>query len=475
MRLRRRPAHASPPAHGLRHWGLRLTCGASCAVLTLSGFGWAVVRQLNEHIERVDAFDGIKQRPRPREGLTFLLAGVDQRDGLSRGELTRLHAGGDACNCTDALMLVHISADRRRASVISLPRDSYVPFPPHDEPGGRRHARHSGKINAAYAHGGPALTVATVERATGIHVNHYLELDFRSFTRVVDALGGVEVCTMTPLRDPYSGLDLPAGTTTVDGAGALKYVRARHVGGFSDFGRIHRQQHFLAQVMAELGSSGLLADPPRLTAAVDSILASVRADKDLAAKDLVALGSAMRNFTLSGSEFVQVPVADDDYRGDPKWGSSVLWNHAKARELFDKIRDDRPLTTPRSRRRAVPVPIDPRGIRVQVVNGSGRPRLGAATDTALNRTGFATSGRPITAEQPSAETVIAYDPRWNRSAHSLSIALPGARLRPVTGRGPVMRVTLGSSFHGVRKVRAATSGLAENPQGALTGEQVLCP
>ncbi|GAB2627427.1 LCP family protein [Streptomyces capparidis] len=474
----RRSARRDPRGgarRGLRLLGLRLAVLLSCAILALSGLGWSVVRHLNDNIQRVDAFDGITVRPEPRRGVTFLLAGVDRREGLTRRERRQLHAGGTACNCTDALMLVHVSADRSRASVVSLPRDSYVDFAPHDEPGGgHRVVRHRGKINAAYAHGGPALTVATVERATGIHVNHYLELDFRSFMRTVDALGGVEVCTMTPLKDDYSGLDLPAGTSTVDGAEALRYVRARHVGGFSDFDRMRRQQHFLAQVLAELGSSGLLANPARLTAVVDSVLDSVRADRGLTSSDLVALGTAMRTFALAGAEFVQVPVADDDYRGDPEWGSSVLWHRDRARQLFERIRADQPLTSRPTRRRAVPVPIDPRGIRVQVANGSGRAGLGGRVDAELRRTGFATSGRPADSK-PHGETVITYDPHWSRSASSLATALPGARLKPVEGRGPVLLVTVGADHRGVRRVKAATAGLAENPHGAVSGEEVLCP
>ncbi|KRV48733.1 LytR family transcriptional regulator [Wenjunlia vitaminophila] len=460
---------------GRPRWGLRLFGVLSAAVLVVSGFGWAAVNHLDEGIERVDAFDGVQRRPQEREGVTFLLAGVDRRDEISRDERRKLHVGGEACNCTDALMLVHISADRSRVSVVSLPRDSYVSFPPHDEPDGTRNARHRGKINAAYSHGGPALTVATVERATGIHINHYLELDFLSFTRTVDALGGVEVCTMTPLKDEYAGLDLPAGTSTVDGSGALRYVRARHVGSLSDFGRMERQQHFFAQVMRKLSSSGVLANPARLTAAVDGILGSVRADRSLTSGDLVELGAAMRHFSLSGSEFVSVPVADEDYRGDPHWGSAVLWDQQRSRELFAKIREDRPLTSGRPGKKTRLVPIDPRSIRVQVINGSGRTGLGARTDGALRRSGFATTGLPRNGERDAQRTLITFDPRWDRSARSLAAALPGAQLRAVRGHGPVLDVTIGHEFQGVRRVKASTTGLAENPRGVRTGDQVLCP
>lgn len=480
-RLPARPAR--PPRPG-RRWGTRVAGAVSAGVLIASGLAWSVVDHVNNGIDRVDAFGGISDRPKDDDGLNFLLVGVDKRDGLTKQDRNRLHAGGSACDCTDTIMVLHISRDRKRASVVSIPRDSYVEFAersvrPSGTPSpsaGASPARRHGKINAAYAIGGPALTVSTVEKATGLRVDHYLEVDFTSFVRTVDAVGGVEVCTMAPLKDSHSGLGLPRGTSTLDGAGALKYVRARHVGGRSDFGRIERQQHFLAQVIRQLQSSGVLTNPARLTKVVDTVLASIRADKDLSSTDLVTLGTAMRHLTPSRSEFVRVPVADADYRGDPVWGSAVLWDKQKAAGLFAKIRDDRPLTTQRRRSKGVKVPIDPRGISVQVYNGTATAGLGAKADAALAKTGFATSGRPADAPRRDlAETVIDYDPRWDRSAKSLATALPGARLVASKGRGPVMKVTLGSGYAGVKKVRAQRSGLAENPDGAVTGDEVLCP
>lgn len=496
------------PAGRGRRWGLLLTGALSSAVLAASGLGWSVVGHVNSEIERVDAFAGISDRPRQKPavhndgGVNFLLVGVDRRDGLTARDRHRLHAGGSSCNCTDTLMLLHISGDRSRASVVSIPRDSYVEFPAHVEPAGMapppdaepvpaspgeapsasddakragQAVRHHGKINSAYAHGGPALTVRTVEQATGLRIDHYLEVNFRSFMKTVDAIGGVEVCSMTSLQDSYSGLDLPRGTSTLDGAGALRYVRARHVGVRSDFGRMERQQHFLVQIIRQLRGSGVLTNPARLTSVVDTVLSSVRADKDLTSADVVTLGTVMRHLTPSGSEFTQVPIADPDWRGDPYWGSAVLWNRKKADRLFDRIRRDQPLAVERPGRKGRKVPIDPRSIRVQVVNASGNTERGMEVDTALARTGFATTGLPWQASGGMRErTVITYDPRWDRSAQSLAVALPGAKLVARPGHGPVMEVTVGSRFRGVVKVRPATSGLTENPD-AVTGDQVLCP
>src|SRR5690606_8262963 len=127
------------------------------------------------------------------------------------------------------------------------PRDSYAELPEHvDRTTGQRHGPHPVKLNAAYAEGGPALTVRTVEKMTNLKIDHYLEVDFTSFMRTVDVIGGVRICTAEPVKDSHTGLDLPAGTHTLSGGQALQYVRSRHVDGASDLGRMKRQQHFLA-------------------------------------------------------------------------------------------------------------------------------------------------------------------------------------------------------------------------------------
>lgn len=208
-------------------------------------------------------------------------------------------------------MLVHLSADRDRASVVSLPRDSFAEVPAHtDAVTGAQRAKHAIKLNAAYAEGGPSLTVRTVEHMTGVHIDHYLEVDFTSFMRSVDAVGGVEICTVRPLRDNYTGLDLPVGKSKLNGGQALQYVRSRHIDGSADLGRMQRQQRFLAALIHKITSSGVLMNPIRFRDVADTMLKSVRADSGFEANDLVDLGQAMRGFTPSSSEFTSVPLGN---------------------------------------------------------------------------------------------------------------------------------------------------------------------
>ncbi|EST36930.1 hypothetical protein N566_15750, partial [Streptomycetaceae bacterium MP113-05] len=139
-------------------------------------------------VPRADVFAASAPRPADGPGLNFLLVGLDKRAGLSKAEKRRLHVGSQGCDCTDVMMLVHISQDRDRVGVISLPRDSYVAFPRSGEAARRAGPPlpDAGKINAAHKLGGPALTVRTVEEATGVRVDHYLEADFGTFVETVD-------------------------------------------------------------------------------------------------------------------------------------------------------------------------------------------------------------------------------------------------------------------------------------------------
>jgi LCP family protein required for cell wall assembly len=446
---------------------MRAVTTLSVVILASAGIGHAVVTSLDADIERVDPFKDMKNRPRPGNGMNVLLVGTDGRDRISEAERRRYRLGGAPCHCTDTLMIVHISADRERASVVSLPRDSYA-----EVPGADGRPAHPIKINAAYAEGGPNLTVRTVEHMTHVKIDHYLEVDFTSFMKTVDVVGGVEICTAEPLKDTYTGLDLPAGRHRLMGGQALQYVRARHVDGASDLGRMQRQQHFLAALVERATSSGILLNPMRFRDVTRAVLGSVRADKGFGADELLDLGRAMRNFSPSSSEFTTVPIGQMGYVVKDI-GSTLKWDTSKADRLFASLREDEPLAVHRPRSRAVLVDIAPQQIRVQVENGTGTVGMGRRVDSALAATGFRTTRRPVDAAgAPAKPTVVAYDPRWDRSAKSLAAALPGSELRAVPGQGPTLKVIAGVDFRGVRTVRAKVPGQGE--VGVVRGDEVGC-
>lgn len=467
---------------GRPRWGVRIAAGVSLLVLGSGAVGHAVMTGLDTGIERVDPFKDMKNRPQAGHGVNFLLVGTDGRDRITSEERRAYRLGGAPCHCTDTIMLVHLSADRERASVVSLPRDSYAELPAHRDPvTGKPHRPHPVKLNAAYAEGGPNLTVRTVENMTRVKIDHYLEVDFSSFMKTVDAMGGVELCTVKALRDQNTGLDLAPGTHRLSGGQALQYVRARHVDGASDLGRMQRQQRFVAALVKQATGGGVLLNPVKFKEVSSTLLGSVRADRGFGSEQMLALGQAMRDFTPSSSEFASVPVGDASYpvKGI---GSTVKWDGPKAARLFESLRQDRPLAPPRpgggsggrQRPAAVPVDVPPQQVRVQVENGTRIDGLGGRVDEALRATGFDTTRAPgNAASRDVRRTVIAYDPRWDRSARTVAAALPGSELRAVAGQGRTVLVTAGTEYRKVVPVRAEDPYQGGGAQ-AVTGDQVVC-
>jgi LCP family protein required for cell wall assembly len=444
---------------------MRILGGVSLAVLTVSGIGHAVVDRAAGGIQRVDAFGDMKSRPGRTAGTNFLLVGTDGRDGLTADQKRRFHLGGVPCHCTDAIMLAHLSHDRRRVSVVSIPRDTYAEFPT------------PSKLDAAYAKGGPNLTVRMVENMTGVRVDHYLEVGFTGFMKAVDLLGGVQVCTTLPIKDAYTGLDLPIGTSRLGGGQALEYVRTRHLDGATDYNRMERQQRLIAQVVRQATGSGLLASPAKLGKLATAVLGpgsgAVRADQQLNAADLIALARGLRGFGPGSAEFATVPVSETN-------GSAVKWDDAQAKRLWAAIRADRPLAAGKSAspsasaRPHVQVKIDPAKIKVQVENGTPYVGLGGQADKALKATGFAANGTPANATRKDWKyTVIRYDPNWDRSVLSLFAALPYAELEPVPGQGELMKVIVGADYRGVRPVGLGHS-VSDSAPHAFTGDSVNC-
>ncbi|MQY37712.1 Transcriptional regulator LytR [Streptomyces sp. RB17] len=456
---------------------MRAVSTLSVVVLASAGIGHAVISSLDAGIARVDAFKDMKNRPLAGHGTNILLVGTDGREKISAQERREYRLGGAPCHCTDTMMIVHVSENRERATVVSLPRDSYAEVPAHtDAPSGRERPPHPIKLNAAYAEGGPQLTIRTVENMTHVKIDHYLEVDFTSFMKTVDVLGGVTVCTTTPLKDSYTGLDLAPGTHTLNGGQALQYVRARHVDGASDLGRMKRQQRFLAALIERATSSGVLLNPMRFRDVTRAVLGSVRADEGFGTDELLDLGRAMRNFSPSSSEFTTVPIAQINY-AVKGIGSTLKWDQAKADQLFTALRDDKPLTAdhphqaPAHGQPPAPVDVDPRQIRVQVENGTGTVGLAKRVDSALAAAGFATTHLPVSAAHVP-RTVISYDPRWDRSARALAAALPGAELRAVPGQGPLLKVIAGADFKDVHKVHYEDP--AQPQQVPVRGSDVVC-
>ena len=316
-----------------RRRALLVVCGAmSVLVLVVSGGAWALTGYINGYIKRVDAGTADSGTTGP---LNILVAGVDPRTGLTHHEEVMLHVGNDTSSNSDTLMLVHVSADRSRVTVVSIPRDSWVNIPGHG----------MSKINAAYGYGGARLMVQTVEQATGLTVNDYIEVDFLGFVKVIDALGGVNICLPQALNDAYSGLRLSAGVHHVNGITALAYARDRHSFATSDLARIQDQQRLVSSALTEAIHSGLLANPVRLSEFISASLSALTVNQGL---NVSALADQIRGISTRDVAFTTVPLATVDYQ-TPSGQVAVQWDAQAAGRLFSALANDQSLVPTPSR------------------------------------------------------------------------------------------------------------------------------
>jgi LCP family protein required for cell wall assembly len=304
---------------------LTLLGAMSSLVLVASGGAWMLTSYVTGHLHRLNA--GTSGTPTSGP-LNILIAGVDIRAGLTRRQQARLHVGHAISDNTDTLMLVHIPADHGYIQVVSLPRDSWVPIPGHG----------MNKINAAFGIGGPRLMVRTVENLTGLAINDYVEVNFLGFVKVIDAMGGVNICLPYAVDDPDSGLHMSAGTHHVDGVTALEFARDRHSFALSDLARIGDQQQLLATLLSQAVSAGTLSDPFQLRRLLGAVTSAVRVDQGF---NLVGLASELRGIRPSDVTFTTVPLATLNYQ-TPTGESAVLWNQALAARLFGRISRDEP-------------------------------------------------------------------------------------------------------------------------------------
>jgi LCP family protein required for cell wall assembly len=309
---------------------LTILGGMSALVLFASGSAWAVTSYVTGHVGRIS----VGTSGTPSSGpLNILVAGVDIRAGLSAHQQALLHVGHAVSDNSDTLMLVHVPADHSYVQVISLPRDSWVRIPGHG----------MNKINSAFGIGGAPLMVRTVAAATGLTINDYIEVNFLGFVKVIDALGGVNICLPFAVDDAYSGLHLSAGAHHVNGITALEFARDRHSFAASDLARIGNQQQLLATLLSQSVNAGTLSNPFELRRLLSSLTSAIQVDQGL---NIVSLASQLRGIRPRDVAFSTVPLANLNYQ-TPAGQSAVLWNASQASRLFSELKNDqRPTAVP---------------------------------------------------------------------------------------------------------------------------------
>ncbi|MFM7501349.1 MAG: LCP family protein [Actinomycetota bacterium] len=319
---------------------------ASIAIVGISAISWAGLGRITAAIPRVDAFAGLENRPKKESSaVNYLIVGSDTREGLSREEIKRLRVGGTdvaAGKRSDTMLLIHISKKRDKAAIISIPRDSYALIPEHSNAQGKVIPAAYSKINSAYNWGGAPLLIETLESMSDLRIDHYVELNFVGFVRMVDALGGVEICTKKDINDPKSHLTLPAGTHVLDGIDSLKFVRTRVFDGLGDLGRMKRQQEFAGAMLRKATSAGVLLNPVKMVDFINSALDSVVTDEGLSQGDLLTLGKQLRNLSASNVRTLTIPLKYYNYNQNGV-SAAVLWDPVLAPELFERIKNDEAL------------------------------------------------------------------------------------------------------------------------------------
>ncbi len=329
---RLRPPRGAGPRWRRWSWLTWLLVSLLLLVVLVVSAGAGLYVRAGRELRHTDAVADYAGRPAAGRGTNWLLVGSDSRAGLTPRQRAELHLGHGRVQNTDTIMVLHYGG--HGPYLVSLPRDSYVPVPGH---GGR-------KINEAYADGGPRLLTRTVERATGLRIDHYAEVNFLGLVRVVDALDGVRLCLEAPLRDERSGADFPAGCRRMDGGQALAYVRARYADPEGDLGRVKRQRRLIGAVAEAMAGPDVYLDPARLKRVLDTSLAALTVDRGAGAAQVLDMGWALRRISGGEGAATTVPVRRPGVMVAGA-GAVLLWDENGAKGLFQSLYKDDPIPT----------------------------------------------------------------------------------------------------------------------------------
>ena len=462
------------PRSGKRHV-LRWVAGAAVVIVaggTLTAY--LKYRAVYDSITRITVpSTALGHRPPvySTSSLNVLVYGDDSRAGLTPHEQYILRTGHDQSNNTDTIMLVHISPGRHRVTVISIPRDTMVPmYQCESGPGytGQQADPNSDVIiNSLLQIGGPTCLWKTVEQVTGIRIDHFIGIGMLGFVKVVDDLGGVNVCVPFNVHDPVSGLDLKAGEQRINGIQALAFWRTREdLGTGSDLERIQRDQFMSAQVVKGVLHSGLLSNPIKMVSVVTDAAASMTTDSGMTLSDLVQIGESFRNLSSQNVQFITVP--NEPWTQNP---DRVQFLQPQASQVFAAIARDitvpKVSTTPAPTGGAQVLTTSPADVKVEVLNGSGVSRVASEAAAGLTSRGFDVTG---TGDAPSfayTDSVIEYSSAADMAAvNTLKKELTNVTSLRVASLTPgTVDLILGSDF----------TGLAPSPVTQVTPQSSATP
>jgi LCP family protein required for cell wall assembly len=386
---------------------LAWTCGVLALVLLAAAVGvYLAYRHLNHNVRtrNITGMTGPRLVDPVPGDQNVLVVGSDSRSGTTGYGNPQYYTTAQS----DTMMIVHLAANRKWAEVVSVPRDSWVNIPACNMGNGQLSPPQEFKINEAFAlgalHGdqarGAACAIKTLQQDTGVPINHFAVVNFTGFQDMVNALGGVQVCTSQAINDPKSHLDLSAGYHTLNGREALGYVRARYsLGDGSDLDRIGRQQAFMSSLANRAESE--LYDPVAIYQFLDAATRSVTVDSGFGgAQGLYALATELRRLPTSKLTFITMPTYPD-----PANTANVLWQQPEASQIFKSMRDDVPYGNPAGQHAGTASPSPGAASGPAQPGGTPAPGGGGTPNLAGDSTPVpAGGGTPGPAPSPSVTT-----------------------------------------------------------------------
>ncbi|HEV8275823.1 MAG TPA: LCP family protein [Streptosporangiaceae bacterium] len=454
---------------------------ATLAVIVVVGVlgAYLVYRHLNGNLHQVDISGVLGSQPvslHP-EAQNILVLGSDTRHGQARryGRSAVLNT-----DHSDTLIIVHIAANREWANIMSIPRDSWVSIPACRMGNGQMSSPTTFKINEAFTLGtvdgnktelGVACTVKTIEKDTGIRMDHFVVVNFAGFRDMVRAVGGVPECNTRPINDPKSGLHLTAGHHLLNGSQALGYVRARYtLGNGSDLERISRQQAFMSSLVDRVKSK--LLNPVAIYRFLDAATKSITIDSGLGGiKGLYDLATSLKNLPPSQVTFFTLPTYPRSYV-DPTDTANVMWTQPEDSKIFQAFRNDVPVSKDLLKRQPPPR-IAPRKVTLDVLNGSGAGGLEYTVAAVLEQDGFKVKRTGNASSHNVTQTLIEYHAGQLPEARLLAAKVHGSALQEVPGTGKIT-LLLGSNYGSTAHTGPGTKPQPASSFAPRTASQNIC-
>jgi LCP family protein required for cell wall assembly len=455
--------------------GTRVLGGVlAVTVLAGSGWAWATYNSFRSSIQTVNiALPSQSSKPSgaPKKDIdgkdeNILITGNDTRDGATPAELAEMSTQDDGGGInTDTMMILHIPAGGSKATVISFPRDTYVRIPGH--PADKLNAAYHDGLNDANGDpsGGAKLLIQTLQNLTGLTIDHYVSIGFLGFLRLSKALDGVPVnlcAAQNASTDSdangsgYSGIDLRAGWSTIEGRQALAFVRQRHGLPGGDLGRIKRQQYFLSQAFKKMTSAGTLTNPIRVQDILHAIGSTLVMDPALG-KDPLQL---IHRFSDMAAGFVNFATIPNDGNTTNEVGWVFLSDPTQVRNWAANL-----IARPADPALGAAKQVPPATVTVDVLNGAGKSGIAGVNAAALQQLGFITGTVGDTTQVPL--TTVEYPNGMQGQAKTVAAHVPGAQLE-LSSSVRIVTLVIGENKRLVQKAAAAGRTSAAQPSGAAS-------